>query len=109
MCTGANLSLSISSRTSSIFLLDAPSISITSMALPLVMSLQLSHLLHGSSLFPLSAKILSRQFMALARIRADEVLPVPLGPVKSHECEIVFFGSTLFVQNILQPVFNEPE
>ena len=56
----------------------APSISITSMACPEVISRQAVHSLQGSSEVPCS------QLSALARIRAMEVLPTPRGPVKRY-------------------------
>ena len=54
---------------------DAPSISSTSIELPLVISSQCLHWLHGVAVGPCS------QFNALARIRAAVVLPTPRTPV----------------------------
>jgi hypothetical protein len=55
----------------------AASISITSSALPSVIALHISQVLHGSPLPPVVV-----QFTAFARIRAVLVLPVPRGPQK---------------------------
>ena len=57
-------------------MLEAPSISKTSTALPPVISRQEVQSLQGTGEGPFS------QFMALARIRAMVVLPVPRGPEK---------------------------
>ena len=56
--------------------LEAPSISITSVLLPLAISLQEEHSPQGWALMPLS------QFRAFARRRAELVFPTPLGPEK---------------------------
>ncbi len=63
---------------SSTLLLLAPSISMTSLQLPLVISTQSSHLPQGLGVGPCS------QLRALARSLADEVLPTPLGPQKRY-------------------------
>src|SRR5918993_4627193 len=55
---------------------DAASISITSSELPFVIAWQTWQVLSGLGVGPFV------QFSALARIRAIEVLPVPLGPAK---------------------------
>ena len=62
---------------SSIPLLDAPSISITSIFLPSVISLQFEQPLQGSKF----CKLL--QLSAFAIMRAVVVLPTPRGPVKA--------------------------
>ncbi len=59
-------------------LLLAPSISITSVLLPAVISLQLSHIPQGSAVGPFS------QFRAFANNLAEEVLPTPRGPQKRY-------------------------
>ncbi len=56
---------------------EAPSISRTSMDSPSVISLQLEHTLQGVSVGPVS------QFRAFAKIRATDVFPIPLGPLKT--------------------------
>jgi len=77
---GNRYDLSLITRTSSIPRLEAPSISITSILLPLKISLQLAHLPHGS--IPTGFK----QLTALANILAAEVLPDPLGPANKNDC-----------------------
>ncbi len=74
LCAGIYLTFSRSSLIWSTLLLDAPSISNTSTALPEVISLQDLHTLHGTGAGP------SLQFIAFANIRATVVFPVPLGP-----------------------------
>ena len=71
---GEYLTLSLSSLISSTLLLDAASISTTSITLSFNMSLHTSHSLQGSWF------ILFSQFTALANILAVDVLPVPLVP-----------------------------
>ncbi len=68
--------LSLSSLISSIPRLEAPSISWTSTEDPSVISMQDRHRLQGIPGSP------SSQLMALAKIRATEVFPTPLGPLK---------------------------
>ena len=65
-------------------LLDAASISITSVDEPFNMSIQFSHSLHGSPSFGF------KQFTALAKIFADVVFPVPLPPVNKYACPTLF-------------------
>ena len=77
-CVGANLALSIISRIFSTPVLDAASISIISRAFPSVISLHKSHLPQGFIVG--SSK--DWQFKDFANIRALDVLPVPLGPLK---------------------------
>ena len=67
---------SLSPLISSIPLFDAPSISITSIFLPSIISLQTVQELQGSPLEDLE------QFNAFAIILAVVVFPTPLGPVK---------------------------
>ncbi len=68
---------------SSIPLLLAASISITSISVPAVIALQCSHSMHGWLFSPLS------QFRALARMRATVVLPVPLGPANKYAWDVL--------------------
>ncbi len=63
------------SRIASTPLVDAASSSVTSSEVPLVISMQLWHVPQGS---PPAGR---SQLSAFARILADEVLPVPLGPL----------------------------
>jgi len=56
--------------------LEAPSISRTSMAIPSVISRQLTQALQGVGVGPVS------QFSALAMMRATDVFPTPRGPLK---------------------------
>src|SRR5581483_3814885 len=63
------------SRMASTPLLEAASSSWTSSEVPLVTSTQDSQTPHGSPSLGLA------QLRALARMRADDVLPVPLGPL----------------------------
>ena len=51
---------------------------------PLVIPLQISHSLHGSPSFGF------KQFTALAKIFAAEVLPVPLVPLNKYACPTLF-------------------
>ena len=71
---GEYLTFSLSSLISSTLLLEAASISTTSIILSCNISLHTSHSLQGS------CSILSKQFTALANIFAVDVLPVPLVP-----------------------------
>ena len=71
---GENFTLSLRFLISSMPRLDAPSISITSMLEPAVISLQELQTLQGFTEGPFS------QLMALENILAVEVLPMPLGP-----------------------------
>ena len=75
-CIGENLICSLKFLISSIPRLDAPSISTTSIDLPLEISWEISDFGSNSDDGPLSA------FIAMARILAVVVLPTPLGPVK---------------------------
>jgi hypothetical protein len=77
---GMYLMFSRSSRICSTPLLDAPSISNISTALPEAISLQDRHWLQGTGVGPFS------QFMALATMRAIVVFPVPLGPENRIAC-----------------------
>src|SRR5450631_1511109 len=72
--------LSRSSRTSSTPLLEAPSISKTSVEVPLVISMQSGQTLQGSWTTP------SSQLRVLARMRAVLVLPTPRAPVNRKAC-----------------------
>src|SRR5512145_2990831 len=58
---------------------EAASISTTSSEVPFAIATQAWHVLSGVAVGPLS------QLRALARMRAIEVLPVPLGPVRAVE------------------------
>ena len=70
----------ITSRTLSICVCVAASISMTSMSRPSVISRHASHVPHGSAVGPFS------QFSARARIRAVVVLPTPRGPANTNDC-----------------------
>jgi len=72
--TGANTTLSRSSRMSSTELLEAASISITSSEVACAIERQESHCPQGSTVGPRS------QFRLAARIFAIDVLPVPREP-----------------------------
>ncbi len=76
--TGANATLSRSSRMSSTELLEAASISITSNERAAAMARQDSHTPQGSTVGPRS------QFRHAARIFAIEVFPVPREPTKRY-------------------------
>ena len=81
LLTGANPRPSMmTSRTLSIPVLDAASISSTSMSRPCAISRHASHSPHGSASGPL------RQFRQRARMRAIVVLPTPRGPAKTNDC-----------------------
>ena len=93
-CDGANRTLSRKSRISSIPRLLAASISNTSRKFSSLIALQLAHWLHGSP----SCK--SKQFTAFAKILAELVFPVPLGPQNRYACakrsaRIAFFSVVL--------------
>ncbi len=77
---GINITLSRRSRIASTPLLEAPSISITSTLLPLDIATQFSHVLHGvkSTAF--------KQRKLFAKIRAEDVFPVPRSPVNKSAC-----------------------
>ena len=60
---------------------DAASISMTSSAEPSRIETHASHVSQGSALGPRFV-----QLIALARIRASDVLPVPRGPVNRSAC-----------------------
>ena len=79
-CAGAYCTRSRRSRISSIPRLLAASISITSGAAPLAISVQTSQSPQGSPSFAFG------QFSALAKMRAMLVLPVPRGPEKRYAC-----------------------
>ena len=66
--------VSISSRASATLLLDAPSISRTSIEFPNFISWQKSHSSQGSGIGPFA------QLIAFARIRAVVVFPTPRVP-----------------------------
>src|SRR5438067_10366123 len=72
---------SINTRASSTLLCDAASISKTAGDLPSLISTHCVHFWQGSAVGPDS------QFKHLARIRADEVLPQPRGPVNRYACD----------------------
>ena len=73
---GAKFALSIISLIFSTPVFDAASISVMSKAIPILILLHISHLLHGNLL----GLLYFWQFNDLAKIHALEVLPVPLGP-----------------------------
>ncbi len=89
---GAKLSLSIRSRMLSTPVLEAASISIRSNIWPRSKATHIAHLPHGSPSTPFLSVLtlpsvalakegpFSKQLIARAKIRAIEVLPVPLGP-----------------------------
>ena len=68
---------------SSTLLLDAASISTTSVKLPSNIALQILHSLQGSP------SIGFRQLIALASIFAADVFPVPLPPLNKYACPIL--------------------
>ena len=70
----------ITSRTASMPVYVAPSISSTSMSRPSAISRHASHLPHGSPVGPFT------QFSARARMRAVVVFPTPRGPAKMNDC-----------------------
>ena len=76
--TGANATLSRSSRMSSTELFDAASISITSIDVAAAIEMHDSHCPHGSIVGPRS------QFRQAARIFAIDVLPVPREPTNRY-------------------------
>ena len=69
---------------SSTLLFDAASISTISVNAPDNAALHISHSLHGSPSFGF------KQFTALAKIFAAEVLPVPLVPLNKYACPTLF-------------------
>jgi len=81
---GDKLTLSFRLLTSSIPLLDAPSISITSIFVPSFILKQFLHLLQGFDVIP------SSQFKPFAKILATVVLPVPFGPEKDMHGNHIF-------------------
>jgi len=69
--------------TSSMPLFDAASCSTTSGELPASILKQLAHVLHGSNELPFPANTLSKQLTDFATMRAVDVFPIPLEPMKS--------------------------
>ena len=67
----------------STLLFEAASISTTSVVLPSIIFLHTSHSLQGSPSFGF------KQFIALAKILAADVFPVPLVPLKIYACDIL--------------------
>jgi hypothetical protein len=86
---GENFIRSRSSLISSIPRLLAASISKTSTAVPFVIEIHAEHLLHGSILNG-SLCFLFSQFIALAKILAEDVFPSPFGPANKNACGIDF-------------------
>ncbi len=82
--TGVKAILSRRSRMSSMPLLEAASISMTSRDVPAAMATQWRHRPQGVAVgWALGEASVPMQFSALARMRAVLVLPVPRGPANT--------------------------
>ena len=79
----------MTSRTLSMPVWVAASISSTSMSRPSAISMHASHSPHGSGVGPFT------QFSARARMRAVVVLPTPRGPAKTNACASRWLASAL--------------